>query len=60
MAGASFAGLTPERCGQSISTGIADLGLPIPLAPVHRPYCRQEHFYLEHDRVEFDTIMDCR
>ena len=45
---------------ESISTGIADLGLPIPLAPVHCPYCRQERFYLEHDRIELARIMDCR
>jgi hypothetical protein len=42
-------------CGQSVSTGSADLALPIPLGPVHCPYCRQEHFYLERDRIEFDT-----
>jgi hypothetical protein len=54
MAGASFAGLTLGRCGQSISIGIADLGLPIPPGSVHCPYCRHEDIYLEQDRIEFD------
>jgi hypothetical protein len=44
-----------KGCGQSISTGTAGLSLPIPSGLVHCPYCRQEHFYLEQDRVEFDT-----
>jgi hypothetical protein len=43
-----------KACGQSISTGIACLGLRIPVGPVHCPYCRQELFYLEQDRIEFD------
>jgi hypothetical protein len=48
-------GVQCKVCGQSISTGTAGLGLPIPPGPVHCPYCRQEHFYLELDRIEFDT-----
>jgi hypothetical protein len=52
---ARYHGVQCKRCGQSISTGTADLSLPIPLGPVHCPYCRQEHFYLEQDRIEFDT-----
>jgi hypothetical protein len=48
-------GVQCKACGQSISTGTADLALPIRLGPVHCPYCRQEHFYLELDRIEFDT-----
>jgi hypothetical protein len=48
-------GVQCKACGQSISTGIAGLGLPIPLGPVHCPYCRQQRFYLEQDRIEFDT-----
>jgi hypothetical protein len=48
-------GVQCKACGQSISTGIADPSLPIPSGPVHCPYCRQEHFYLERDRIEFDT-----
>jgi hypothetical protein len=40
-------GVQCKACGQSISTGIAGLGLPIPLGPVHCPYCRQEDLYLE-------------
>jgi hypothetical protein len=48
-------GVQCKACVQSISTGTADRSLPIPLAPVHCPYCRQEHFYLEQDRIEFDT-----
>jgi hypothetical protein len=44
-----------KACGQSISTGMADLGLPIRLGPVHCPYCRQEDLYLEQDRIEFDA-----
>jgi hypothetical protein len=47
-------GVQCKACGQSISTGIAELSLPIQVRPVHCPYCRQEHFYLEHDRIEFD------
>jgi hypothetical protein len=50
-----FHGVQCKVCGQSIATGIADLGLPIPVGPVHCPYCRQERFYLELDRIEFDT-----
>jgi DNA-directed RNA polymerase subunit RPC12/RpoP len=48
-------GVQCKVCGQSISTGIAELSLPIPVGPVHCPYCRQERFYLEQDRIEFDT-----
>jgi hypothetical protein len=48
-------GVQCKLCGQSISTGSADLALPIPLGPVHCPYCRQENLYLEQDRIEFDT-----
>jgi DNA-directed RNA polymerase subunit RPC12/RpoP len=48
-------GVQCKVCGQSISTGIADLALPIPVGPVHCPYCREERFYLEQDRIEFDT-----
>jgi DNA-directed RNA polymerase subunit RPC12/RpoP len=49
-------GVQCKECGQSISIGIADPGLPIiPLGPVHCPYCRQEWVYLEQDRIEFDT-----
>jgi hypothetical protein len=48
-------GVQCKVCGQSVSTGIAGLSLPIPVGPVHCPYCRQERFYLEHDRIEFDT-----
>jgi hypothetical protein len=48
-------GVQCKACGQSISTGMADLGLPIPVGPVHCPYCRQEDLYFEHDRIEFDT-----
>jgi hypothetical protein len=48
-------GVQCKACGQSISTGTADPSLPIPSGPVHCPYCRQEHFYLEQDRIEFDT-----
>jgi DNA-directed RNA polymerase subunit RPC12/RpoP len=48
-------GVQCKVCGQSISTGIAELSLPIPVGPVHCPYCGQERFYLEHDRIEFDT-----
>jgi hypothetical protein len=44
-----------KACGQSDLTGIADPNLPIPSGPVHCPYCRQEDFYLEQDRIEFDT-----
>jgi hypothetical protein len=44
-----------KACGQSISTGIADLGLPIPSGPVHCPYCRQGDLYLEQCPIEFDT-----
>jgi DNA-directed RNA polymerase subunit RPC12/RpoP len=50
-----YHGVRCESCGQSLSTGTADLSLPIPLVPVHCPYCRQERFYLEQDRIEFDT-----
>jgi hypothetical protein len=31
------------------------VALPIPLGPVHCPYCRHEDLYLEQDRIEFDT-----
>jgi hypothetical protein len=37
-------GVQCKVCGQSISTGIAGQGLPIPVGPVHCPYCRQERF----------------
>jgi hypothetical protein len=46
-------GVQCKVCGQSISTGIAELTLPIPMGSVHCPYCRQERFYL--DRIEFDA-----
>ena len=48
-------GVQCKACGQSISVGITDAGLPIPLGPVHCPYCRQERVYLEQDRIEFDA-----
>jgi hypothetical protein len=48
-------GVQCKACGQSISTRVADLGLPIPVGPVHCTYCPQERYYLEHDRIEFDT-----
>jgi hypothetical protein len=48
-------GVQCKVCGQSISTGIADPSLPIPVGPVHCPYCRQEDLYLELERIEFDT-----
>jgi hypothetical protein len=46
-------GVQCKACGQSISTGIAERSLPV--GRVHCPYRRQERFYLEHDRIEFDT-----
>jgi predicted nucleic acid-binding Zn-ribbon protein len=48
-------GVQCKACGQSISTGIAGSGLSNPAGIVHCPYCRQERFYLEQDRIEFDT-----
>jgi hypothetical protein len=48
-------GVQCKASGQSIAAGIADLSLPIPLAAVHCPYCRQERFYFEQDRIDFDT-----
>jgi hypothetical protein len=51
---ARYHGVQCKAFGQSISTGIADLSLPIPLGPVHCPYCRQARFYLEQERIEFD------
>jgi transcription elongation factor Elf1 len=48
-------GVQCEVCGQSISTGIADLGLPIQVGSVHCPYCPEERFYVAQDRIEFDT-----
>jgi hypothetical protein len=53
-------GVQCKACGQSISTGIADLGLPVPSGPVHCPYCRQERFYLEQDWIGSTRKMDCQ
>jgi hypothetical protein len=48
-------GVQCKACGQSISIGIADAGLPIPLGLVHCLYCRQERVCLEQGRIKFDA-----
>jgi hypothetical protein len=35
--------------------GMTDPGLPISSEPGSLPYLTQQHFYLEQDRIEFDT-----